>query len=128
MAERYNPPKQSGGGQFFDSLFVLVLVYAALLAPVVLGLTASAIGGEGQADKTAVTWESLGQNETMQAQWEKLGVGVEEAASMITSRFDYSFSPLLLLVTAVLIIGYFVFLVKVSDREYREVISEKFGD
>ena len=33
MNKPYEPPVQSGIGQMFDSLVVLVLVYASLLAP-----------------------------------------------------------------------------------------------
>ena len=29
---------------------------------------------------------------------------------------------------AVLVIGYFVLVVRLSDKEYREVIAERFGD
>jgi hypothetical protein len=35
--------------------------------------------------------------------------------------------PLGLGVTALVLIGYFCFVVAISDREYREVIEEKFG-
>ena len=127
MTRHYEPPKQSGGGQFFDAMVVLVLVYAALLAPVVLGLTQSAIGGEAEVAAANLTWESLGQNAAMQAQWEKLGVSIEEAAAIINSRFDYTIEPLPLILTAVIIFGYVVFLIRASDREYREVLDEKFG-
>ena len=127
MTPHYVPPEQSGGGQFFDAMVVLVLVYAALLAPVVLGLTQSAIGGEADVIAENLTWESLGQNATMQAQWEKLGVSLEEAAAIINSRFDYTIEPLPLILTAVIIFGYVFFLIWASDREYREVIDEKFG-
>ena len=29
---------------------------------------------------------------------------------------------------AVLVVGYFVLVVRLSDKEYREVIDERFGD
>ena len=54
------------------------------------------------------------------------GYDLETAAELITTRFDYSIEPLSLLITAVVIIGYFIFLVTMSEKEYREVISEKF--
>lgn len=121
--QKYTPPEQSKGGQIFDSVFLLVLVYVTLFAPLVLGLT----GGGTYIDRPEeVTWESLGQNETMQAQWEKLGYTADSAADIITERFDYTINPIMLIITAVVIIGYFVFLLKMSDKEYREVISEKF--
>ena len=123
MAKHYEPPKQSGVGQFVDSIFLLALVYLVLFIPLVFGLTG--------ADSTSnmpevVTWETLEQNADMQAQWEQLGYTPETAAELITQRFDYSINPLTLLLTALIIIGYFVFLVRVSDKEYREVIREKF--
>ena len=32
------------------------------------------------------------------------------------------------IITAIIIVGYFVFVVRYSDKEYREVIAERFGD
>jgi len=123
MSKYYEPPKQSRIGQLFDSAFLLVLVYAALFTPLVLGLTGA---GSTSNPPETITWETLGQNETMQAQWETLGYTPETAAELITTRFDYTIDPLMLIVTAVVILGYFVFLVKVSDKEYKDVIREKF--
>lgn len=121
--QKYTPPEQSKGGQIFDSVFLLVLVYVTLFAPLVLGLT----GGGTSVDRPEnVTWEALGQNETMQAQWEKLGYDAESAADIITERFDYTIDPTMLVITALVIIGYFVFLLKMSDKEYKQVIAEKF--
>jgi len=120
----YTPPEQSKAGQIFDSVFLLALVYVVLFAPLVLGLT-----GGGTTTKTVEqpTWEALGQNETMAAQWEKLGYTPESAAEIITTRFDYSINPLALIITALVIFGYFFFVIRFSDREYREVIDERFG-
>ncbi len=39
MNKPYDPPVQSGAGQMFDSLVVLVLVYASLLAPLLFKAT-----------------------------------------------------------------------------------------
>lgn len=123
MSNHYEPPKQSKLGQLFDSAFLLAMVYVALFLPLVLGLTGA---GSTAQMPDEINWETLGQNETMQAQWEKLGHTPETAAEIITTRFDYTINPLLLAITAIVILGYFVFLVKVSDKEYREVIREKF--
>ena len=121
--QKYQPPEQSKGGQIFDSVFLLVLVYVTLFAPLVLGLT----GGGTSVDRPeVVTWEALGQNETMQAQWEKLGYDAEGAADIITERFDYTIDPVMLIITGLVILGYFIFLLKGSDKEYRQVIAEKF--
>jgi hypothetical protein len=63
----------------------------------------------------------------MAAQWEKLGYTPESAAEIITTRIDYSINPLALIITALVIFGYFFFVIRFSDREYREVIDERFG-
>jgi hypothetical protein len=121
----YEPPKQSALGQLFDSMFLLVLVFAALFAPLYLGLAGGGKTELAVADKT--TWAGLGQNAVQQAQWEKLGMTPESAAGMITSRFDYSFDMTALAVTAAVVIGYFLLLFRFSKIEYREVIEERFG-
>ncbi|WP_206456287.1 hypothetical protein [Aurantimonas marina] len=123
MRKHYEPPRQSGLGQFLDSIFLLALVYVALFIPLILGLTGA---GSTTVTPAEITWETLEQNVVMQAQWEKLGYTPETAAEMITTRFDYTIDPLMLLLTAAVILGYFVYLIRMSDKEYRDVISEKF--
>lgn len=125
MAKRgYEPPRQGAAGQLFDTVFLVALVYLVLFAPLILGLTG---GGTYMAEVAGKTWEALGQNAAMQAQWEKLGYTAETAADLITKRFDYTINPLALALTALVVLGYFFFVVRFSDREYREVIDEKFG-
>jgi hypothetical protein len=119
----YEPPKQSGQGQVFDSLFLLIIIYAVLLLPLVLGLTAGKTVTKAPEN---ITWETLGQNPVMQKQWEHLGMTAEDASEYITARFDYTINPIALLITAVVIIGYFVLMLRLSDKEYRDVIREKF--
>jgi len=121
----YEPPKQSAFGQLFDSLFLLVLVFAALFTPLYLKLAGGGKIDMSVADKS--TWAGLGQNAVEAAQWEKLGFHPDTAAPLITSRFDYSFSPLELAITAIVVIGYFMLLFAFSKREYIEVIEERFG-
>lgn len=122
---RYEPPKQSAGGQIFDSLFLLVLVFAALFLPLWMGLA-----GGGKTDLTFAekTWAGMGQTPVMQAAWEKLGYTQATAEPIIASRFDYSFDPVWLIVTAFVVVFYFFFVVRFSDKEYRDVIRERFGD
>lgn len=121
----YNPPTQSKGGQIFDSLFLMALVYLTLFAPLVLGLTG---GGTIKTEIAEPTWEALGQNPTMAGQWEKLGFDPASAAEIITTRFDYSINPWMLIITALVIFGYFFFVIRHSEKEYRDVIGERFGD
>jgi hypothetical protein len=73
------------------------------------------------------TWETLGQNATQAAQYEALGYTPEAAHDLILARFDYSFWSSLI-VMVVVIVGYFVILLRFSETEYREVIAEKFGE
>ncbi|MBC7674910.1 MAG: hypothetical protein H7173_02465 [Rhodoferax sp.] len=121
---KYTPPVQSKLGQIIDVIVLLALSIGSLYIPLIYGLS-------GSAKVTTVvenpTWESLGQNEAMVKQWNALGFTDPAAAhDLITTRFDYSFSWLNLAFMAVVLIGYFFMLIKLSDKEYREVISEKF--
>ena len=121
----YEPPKQSFAGQIFDVITLLVLTIGALYIPLYLGLAGAAKVPDPIADPT---WEALGQNATEQQQWAALGITDPAAANdIITARVDYRFSWASLVVMAVLVIGYFVMVVRLSDREYREVIEERFG-
>jgi hypothetical protein len=120
----YEPPEQSFIGQIVDSLLILVLVVASLFAPVYFGLTG---GGKTNLTFTDKTWAGMGQTPAMQAQWEKLGYTPATAADIISPRFDYSFSWGWLVLTAIVVIAYFVFVVRFSDKEYRDVIAERFG-
>ncbi|WP_428424532.1 hypothetical protein [Pararhizobium sp.] len=121
----YKPPKQSFAGQIFDVITLLVLTVGALYLPLYLGLAGAA---KTPAPIANPTWETLGQNATEQQQWAALGITDPAAANdIITARFDYSFSWIALVVMAILVIGYFVLVVRLSDREYRDVIAERFG-
>lgn len=139
MAVEYKPPKQSVAGQLFDVAFLLALVFATLFLPIWLGIAVPSrveklpegvsykLAADGTTKQwTGLTWEKLGQNPTMQAQWKKLGYTPETAADIITMPFDYTIDAEGVIVTILVIIGYFIFLNVVSDREYKQVIAEKF--
>ena len=64
--------------------------------------------GRGQG-VAGLSWEKLGQNPTMQAQWEKLGYTKETAADIITQPFDYTIDTAGVVVTGMVIVGYFFF-------------------
>jgi hypothetical protein len=121
----YKPPEQSMLGQVIDSIVLLVLVVASLFLPVAMGLA-----GGGKIDLTFAdkSWAGMQQTPLMQSVWEKLGYTTETAAPIISSRFDYSFSLPIFLLTALVILIYFGFLIYFSDKEYREVIAERFDD
>ncbi|MDB5454388.1 MAG: hypothetical protein JWO33_2966 [Caulobacteraceae bacterium] len=138
MAQTYVPPKQSLLGQLFDVGFLLALVFGALFLPIWLKIaTPSRIeklpdgvtyvkAADGTKTWTGLTWEKLGQNPTMQGQWVKLGYTKETAADIVTQPFDYTIDVAGVSLTAFVVLAYFVFLLRVSNKEYRQVISEKF--
>jgi len=128
MSKHYTPPNQGMFGQIFDSILILVLVYASLMLPLLM--KAETKGAEPVAAAAVVvnTWESLKQNEVMQAQWIKLGHTPDTAAAIINNRFDYTIDPMMLIITIFVVVGYFVIMLKVSDKQYREVIAEKFDN
>ncbi len=126
MAAEYVPPVQKGLGQLVDSVFLLVLVYCSLLAPLLLKTPEKPV--QADAARTQVSWRELGQNPAMEAQWRKLGYDSEQARPIVTSKFNYEIEPISLTVTALVIVGYFVFVLRVSDRQYRQVIAEKFKE
>ena len=121
---KYIPPVQGKLSQFIDVIVLLAMSIGALYMPLLLGM-AGAAKTPGVVENP--TWESLGQNAAQSTQYEALGYTPETAADLITARFDYSFSTLSLIIMAIIIIGYFVLTLKLSDAEYREVIAEKFG-
>lgn len=122
----YQPPKQSLAGQIVDVLVLLVMTVGALYLPLYMGLAGAA---KTPAPIENPTWEALGQNEVEQVQWAVLGFpDAASANEVITARFDYSFSWAALVVMVVAVVGYFILVVRLSDKEYREVIEERFGD
>ncbi|SIT07419.1 hypothetical protein [Paracoccus saliphilus] len=123
---RYTPPPQSKLAQVFDVLVLLILTIGALYIPLWLGLA-----GSDQVIQAVdnPTWEKLGQNAAMVEQWGKLGFAdAEAAAPLITARFDYSFNILALIVVIIAVLGYYTIMLRLSEKEYREVIAEKFGE
>lgn len=129
MKKNYTPPNQGFIGQIFDTILVLVLVYASLMVPLLFKAEAKAEAAAAvAANAVKASWQSLGQNAIQQAQWVKLGYDPEKAATLINSRFDYSIDPMMLIITIMVVGGYFLFMLKVSDKQYREVIAEKFDN
>lgn len=124
---RYTPPRQSKFGQVIDVLVLLVLTVGALYIPLWMGLAG---GAKVPKPVENPTWESLGQNAVEVERWNALGFTDPAAVSdMITARYDYwGFSTWELILMVVVVVGYFVIVVRFSGKEYKEVIAEKFGD
>ena len=63
MKKNYTPPNQSIFGQMFDTILVLVLVYASLMIPLLFKAEEKAeAAAEAATHAVQSTWESLGQN------------------------------------------------------------------
>lgn len=121
----YVPPKQSKVSQLLDVIVLVALTFGALFVPLWLNMAGSS--KSVAAPVAAPTWETLGQNAVQAAQYEALGYTPETAHDLILSRFDYSFTAGALIVMIVVIVAYYFLMLKFSESEYREVISEKFG-
>ncbi|MBS3980610.1 MAG: hypothetical protein KGZ77_12600 [Rhodobacteraceae bacterium] len=122
----YHPPRQGKASQLFDVLVLVVLTFGALFVPLWMGMA-----GAAKSVSTPVanpTWETLGQTEAQSAKYEALGFTPETAHDLILARFDYSFSITALLTMIAVILLYYVLILRFSEVEYREVISEKFGE
>lgn len=133
---KYTPPHQTKIGQVIDVLVLLVLTVGALYLPLWLGL-AGGVKDPKPFDPKA-TWESLGQNPQMVKQWEALAAikaipaadpTNQDLQAMITARYDYwAFSTWELLLMVVVVVGYFAIVIRLSSKEYHDVIDEKFGE
>jgi hypothetical protein len=122
---KYNPPEQSRALQWVDIIFVVAAIFLALWLPLQSGWA-----GVSRAIQKIEnpTWEALGQTPAQVEQWVKLGYADAAAAhDIIQNKFDYTIDWLQLIIMAAVLIGYFVFLFRASDKEYREVIDEKFN-
>ncbi|MCU9849650.1 hypothetical protein OEZ60_16745 [Defluviimonas sp. WL0024] len=123
---RYIPPVQSKVGQIVDVIVLLVLAVGALYIPLWMGLAGSS---KVPVPVDNPTWESLGQNPAMVEKWNQLGYAdAASAAEVISARFDYSFSLGSLVLMIVVIVGYYAIMLRFSEKEFRDVISEKFGE
>jgi hypothetical protein len=122
----YIPPKQGKASQLIDVVVLVVLTVGALFVPLWMGLAGAAKTVTAPVENP--TWDALGQTTAQAAQYEALGYTPESAHDLILARYDYSFSVTALLTMVVVIVLYYVLILRFSEVEYREVISEKFGE
>ncbi|MEO6609416.1 MAG: hypothetical protein ABIN69_13210 [Aestuariivirga sp.] len=122
---KYTPPEQSRVLQLFDVACLIGAIFLALWFPLWMGWA----GVSKSIDKIDnPTWETLKQTPAQVEQWVKLGYADAAAAhDVIQNHFHYSIDWLQLIIMAAVVIGYFLFLFRASEREYRDVIDEKFG-
>ncbi len=121
---KYTPPEQAKEMQFFDIICLVGAIFLALWFPLYMGWAGISKTLE-KIDNP--TWEALKQNPTMSAQWEKLGFTPETAGAIIQNKWVYSIDWTQLLIMSLVLLGYFIFLFMASDKEYRDVIDEKFN-
>lgn len=122
----YIPPVQSKFSQLIDVIILVAMTVGALFVPLWMGMA-----GSSKSVATPVenpTWETLGQTPAQAAQYEALGYDPASAHDLILARFDYSFTGGSLLVMIAVIVLYYFLMLRFSEVEYREVISEKFGE
>ncbi len=122
----YQPPVQGKASQLFDVVVLVIMTIGALFVPLWMGMA-----GAAKTVATPVadaTWEALGQNAAQAAKYEALGYTPESAHDLILARFDYSYSTGALVAMVVVILLYYFLILRFSEVEYREVISEKFGE
>jgi hypothetical protein len=121
----YTPPRQGMASQLIDVIVLVVLTVGALFVPLWLNMAGAAKSVAAPVENP--TWESLGQTPAQAAKYEALGYDPASAHDLILARFDYSFSGLALITMIVVIVLYYVLVLRFSEAEYREVIAEKFG-
>jgi hypothetical protein len=122
---KYNPPEQSKFMQFVDIVALVGVIFISLMLPIWLGWAAP---GKVIEKIENPTWELLQQTPAQVEQWVKLGYADAAAAhDVIQSKWDYSINWMQLVLLTAALIGYFVFLFRASDQEYRDVIDEKFN-
>lgn len=122
----YKPPVQSKVSQLIDVIVLVALTVGALFVPLWLHMAGSS---KTVANPVATpTWEALGQNAVQAKQYEALGYTPETAHDLILARFDYSFTVSALVVMIVVIVAYYVLMLRFSEVEYRDVIAEKFDE
>lgn len=125
----YEPPKQSVRGQLVDAFVVLALIFVTLFATTYLA--ESEDSGSGAVRPLAELPITPGERvqyqkmiDTGVTDLETISAGVEANQA---GADKYDIDVLALLGTAVLLAVYLGFVYRVSFREYREVIDEKFG-
>jgi len=121
----YEAPKQNMASQLVDVIVLVILTVGALFVPLWLGMAGAAKSVATPIENP--TWETLGQTPAQAAKYEALGYDPASAHDLILARFDYSFSITALLTMVAVILLYYFLILRFSEVEYREVISEKFG-
>ena len=120
----YDPPEQPKLFQLFDIVCLVGAIFLALWFPLFMGWAGISKTLE-KIDNP--TWDAMKQSKSMAAQWEKLGFTPATAHDIIQNKWVYTIDWTQLFIMTIVLVGYFVFLFMASDKEYRDVIDEKFN-
>ena len=126
----YEPPRQSAAGQLRDSLIILGLVFIVLFGVTFIVQSDPAGGGE-EAPKPLA---ELPINATERQQYETMierGVtDLEAVNAAVAANYErddkYEINWLLLALTVASVLLYLTVVVRMSLKEYREVVRERF--
>lgn len=129
----YQPPKQGIRGQFVDAVIILALVFGALFVTTYVAYD-SGQAAAGNQDHTQ-SFSELDITAAERQQYQKMvdaGMidrsGINAAVAANNAGIDkYQIAVLPLFGVFGILIVYLIFVYRVSFREYREVIHEKFG-
>lgn len=125
----YEPPQQSVGGQLLDAVVVLALIFVTLFATTYI----TSAEDEAATPARPLAEQPLTPGERTQYQ-KMIDAGVADEATLAAgveanqpADDKYEIDVLALLGTVVLLGLYLGFVYRVSFREYREVVEERFG-
>ena len=121
---KYEAPEQPIVMQIFDIVCLVGAIFLALWFPLYMGWAGIS---KTLTKIDSPTWDNLKQSPTMAAQWEKLGHTPATAHDIIQNQWVYTIDWTQLIIMTIVLVGYFIFLFTASDREYRDVIDEKFN-
>ena len=125
----YQPPQQSVRGQLLDAAVVLVLIFVTLFATTYLTEAAETPSGDPRplAELPLTPGERVQYQKMIDSGTADLATIAASVEANQPSADKYDIDVLALLGTAALLAVYLGFVYRVSSREYREVIEEKFG-
>ena len=126
----YQPPKQSAAGQFRDSVIILALVFVVLFG-VTFAVQSDTAGGDGEAPTSLARLPITEAERQQYAVMIERGVtDLEAVNAAVATNYErddkYEINWALLALTIASILIYLTVVVRMSLKEYREVVRERF--
>ncbi|MQA82016.1 MAG: hypothetical protein GEV10_26685 [Streptosporangiales bacterium] len=125
--------RQSGRSQFADALVILVLLFVTMFVTTWIVESTADDGGAGVTNGKSIEQLPISpaEREQYQSMVDEGMVDEETAGQQVADNAPasdkYPINPWVLLGTALLLVGYLGFVYRMSFKEYRDVIEEKFG-